>query len=553
MKRIKGFWWIILLIFLLIGGLTAYGLWRWKNHSQAGHVSWTKAVPPGAIFVLHTRRPQTLWKEVHRHPLFRSISRLPDYRFLQSVDSLLNNYVVQNDLTSDFFRRRDFALSAHIVAGNDYDFLYVLDMEKILPAKQILAMLRQWGPEAMHIKTMEINHRPLWKITGLTDDPLYLSFYRNLALMSFSYQILRQSLLDIDGKDWLQDKTFQSINDEIDGGLAHFYFDYRQLPAFLATFGMKPGAMTYGLARAFRLSGLGLERKKDLVIADGITLPDTAANLLEPFRQTRGAGTEAPDILPERTLLYTSLHTADFAAFYRSALQEQFRRHPQQEKLYRKYTGRLKQWLGFDVDKDFIAWIGDEIGLAQLPAEGGKKSVALLIRADDIDFAREKMDFLARKLRRRTPVKFRSYDYEGYRIHYLSEKSFFRMLFGKWTGGASLPYYTIARDFVIFSDNEKTLEQILNALIARRTLSHVPAFGRVEKNADDKMHLQVWVNVPGFYTEMYKSLIGARRKALSEWYAVAHALRFVSMQWTVDDDNIRTKIIFQAQEKKSIK
>ncbi len=542
------FRWVLFLILILIAGLTVIGFWHWNNHSQAGRVSWTKAIPPGAVYVLQTRHPKDLWREVHGHPLFRNLSRLPDYRFLQSVDSLLNNYVVENDLTSDFFRRRNFALSAHIVAGNDYDFLYVLDLEKIIPAKQMMGLIRQFGPESMRIKKLKINEHPVWKISGLTDDPVYIGVYRNLLLISFSYQILRQSLLDIEGKDWLQDEQMQSINEEIDSGLARFYFNYRQLPAFLSTFGMKPGAMTYGFARSFRLSGLGLERKKDLVIARGITLPDTATNLLEPFRQTRGAGTEAPDVLPGRTLLYSSLHTSDFATFYRTALEEHFRKHPGQGEIYRKYTGQLKRWLGFDVDKDFIAWIGDEIGLAQLPAQAGKQSVALLIRADDIDFAREKLDFLARKLRRRTPVKFRSYDYEGYTINYLSEKSFFRMLFGKWTDGMSLPYYTIANDFVIFSDNEKTLEQILNAVISNRTLSHVPAFRRIARKADGKMHLQILLNVPAFYTETYKSLSGAQRKAMSDWYPVAHALRFVQMQWTVRERDIKTKFVFQSSE-----
>jgi len=539
-------WKIVIVLLLLASGITGIIIWKFHHRKLSITTKWEQAIPPDAIFVIQTGHPTKLWKQVHKHPLFRHISQMPEYDFLRPLDSLLYDYLIVNKATSKFFEKRDFAMSAHLVTGNDYDFLYVLDMQALIPGNQIMGILPDIMAENIKITKITKHPNPIWKVTGLTENPVYVGFFQNLALMSFSHQIIRRSLLKLHRKTKAQTNSFQNFEISNSKGLARIYFNYRKLPEFLATFGIRSGNIAHGLSKSLQNSVLALDQSKNLLFAEGITLPDTSSLLFKPFVSTSGNSIEGPQILPEQTLLYASLHVNDFAQFYRTALQLHFKKQPQQKVIYMKYKKSLKKWIGFDWDKDFIAWIGGEIGIAQFPAENGKNQMALLVRADDIDFAKEKLELLNQKLRNRTPVKFKNYDYEGYTIHYLAEKKLFEILFGKWTNGRPLPYYTIIKNFVVFSDSEKSLERIINAIISFRTLSRTKDFRSIASKSNTKNHLQILVNIPGYYTELYKSLPPNQRKSFSEWYSAAKALHFAQAQWTAQNRQIKTKVILQS-------
>ena len=62
---------------------------------------------------------------------------------------------------------------------------------------------------------------------------------------------------------------------------------------------------------------------------------------------------------------------------------------------------------------------------------GREPELVLAIRAKSIKDARENMELIEKKVKRRTPVKIKTVNYKDFEINYVEMKGFFRLFFGK--------------------------------------------------------------------------------------------------------------------------
>lgn len=61
---------------------------------------------------------------------------------------------------------------------------------------------------------------------------------------------------------------------------------------------------------------------------------------------------------------------------------------------------------------------------------GHDPELILAIGAKSIKDARKNMEFIEKKIRRRTPLRIKTVDYKGFEINYVEMKGFFRLFFG---------------------------------------------------------------------------------------------------------------------------
>lgn len=88
---------------------------------------------------------------------------------------------------------------------------------------------------------------------------------------------------------------------------------------------------------------------------------------------------------------------------------------------------------------------------------GHDPELILAIRAKSIKDARKNMEFIEKKIKRRTPVKIKTANYKDFEINYVEMKGFFRLFFGKLFDKFEKPYYTYVDDYVVFSNKAASL------------------------------------------------------------------------------------------------
>jgi hypothetical protein len=217
---------------------------------------------------------------------------------------------------------------------------------------------------------------------------------------------------------------------------------------------------------------------------------------------------QAQTVIPQRTAFYMSLGCKEFSYFFEEF--ENTMKNNEEYEGYKKNVERAESFLGIHVKENFISWIGEEICVVQTQAKGlGKNNeLALIFKAKNIAKASENLTFIAQQIRKRTPVKFREINYNGYPINFLSVKGFFRMFMGSFFENIEKPYFTIIEDYVIFSNHPQTIKNIINDYVAGNTLAKSPDFVPFVENFRSASNIFVYAKTPILHQNL-KNVVSA--------------------------------------------
>jgi hypothetical protein len=137
----------------------------------------------------------------------------------------------------------------------------------------------------------------------------------------------------------------------------------------------------------------------------------------------------------------------------------------------------------------FLSWMTGEFAITELePGLLGRENEMLLaIRAKDIKLAKEKMTFIEKKVKKRTPLNVKTVNHKDYPIQYIELKGFFNLFFGKMFNWFEKPYYTYMEDYVVFSNKPASLLSLIEDYEQGRTLKNEAGFkqiyGQMESDA----------------------------------------------------------------------
>ena len=173
---------------------------------------------------------------------------------------------------------------------------------------------------------------------------------------------------------------------------------------------------------------------------------------------------------------------------------------------YEKNVQQMEKLLGIDVEKDFFNWIGEEIALIKLRPQGKTRveDVVVAIHANDIEDAKSGFGKITSQIKKRSPAKFKSIEYKNFEIKYLEIKGFFKLFLGKLFNKLEKPYITYIEDFMILSNSEEALKEIIDEYIKGHTLSHNEKFMEFKDNFNVKSNLSMFVQMPKMYTNLYQ-------------------------------------------------
>ena len=419
-------------------------------------------IPPNAIYILEAEDPienwksfsqSTFWTFLKKHPSLAEINEEADY-----LDTLLNN----NRHTFKLLKNRHFYMSAHMKGASDYDFLFLIDLDQASKLNLVSKTIHSLTSDEDY--TIRENDYKGYTITDLKDktdrDHFYLTQVKNYLVCSYTRKLVTTSIDQIEQEDFAMPTSYTQVADELDtDGLARIYLNYSYLDNYLKLYLTDNSSSTKALSRSFSYTGLDLILDKDHATLSGYTsLPDSVelyTKLLQKYGNTRFRFDE---VISARTAYLLALGIDDFDEFYQDIVA--LREKEESAAAYNSIKNKVEKVLGLNLEKDVLAWIGDEIILAQnRPSKlhRNEEDFIVAIKADDIDFAKEKLLLLQKKIKRRTPARFRKLQYKTYPIYYLDIKGFFHVFFGKAFGKLTKPYYTIIDDYVIFSNSPRTL------------------------------------------------------------------------------------------------
>jgi len=539
---------IISLVAILV---LASGAWYAYIQTQTGtHRTVLSIVPEDAVYILKTNELTDAWKEVSGTNIWHHFVQTKGFEYMQDIDTLLNKTLLNNQATKYIFENRPTLMSAHMTRPDDYDFLYVVDLQSTKYIKQILDYILKLD-KTHKLTKLTYNKVKVYKLTDKKqpDNTIYIATLDNLLLSSFSYKIIKKTLDEKDTEHWNNNPEFVSIDDKLQGELVQFFLNYDQLPRF-ANIYFKDNDIQ-SLSKQLTFSGFDISHEDERIMMDGYTGTDSTKSYLNALLDVKPGKIRAYNVISNQAALYTSLGFKNFNLFYQSLLDQYGSADKNKKISYRKQIKKLESFLHIDLQKDLFDWIGQEIAIVKLASENSQKTadVVLLIEAQDIDDAKDGMQHIANQIRKRSPFKFKTYTYKNFTVNYLHQKQFFKTILGDMFGKIDKPYYTFIEDYVVFSNSEKVLKHFIDDYITGKTLSHDADYMDFRDDLNSKANIQMYIQMPKMYRILQKSMTAEGRKTLEEKKDLMLSFSRIGFQLIAKDDIFKTYVLIDHDEK----
>ncbi|WP_275316106.1 DUF3352 domain-containing protein [Tenacibaculum bernardetii] len=496
--------WTLLLAFL---GFLAYQTYVFTL-AEEDNIKPIYLVPNDAVFILDTERPIDTWEEINASEILQHLKKNAYFKDISKSANTLDNIVKEQKSILNFIGERDVLISAHVYKPKNYDFLYIVDLEKLSKLDFFKSSISQLTGDGFKItKRIFQNH----EITELYDknkrETLHIAFIKNQLIASYTHILVENSINQYQKPVIGRDVNFVEITKETpEDGFFKVFFQYKYLHKYLSCFTNKANKeVVENIQNSLYYSGFDVSLIEGTIIqAEGFTnVQENSESYLTAIQRSGKGKRTIANVAPKNTALYVSFAFDSFNTFQEN-FEELKKEKPLEFETYNQQIKEIENTLDINIKENVYSWIGDEVALIHFNSSlsRNKKDVAAIFKTTDIDDASENLNFILSKIKEKTPLQFKQITYKKHTINFLDLKGFFKIVAGNMFKKMEKPYFTIINDYVVFSANPNTLKEIINNNITNYTLASSKEFKEFNYLFDDKSTIFTYINTPYIYNDL---------------------------------------------------
>ncbi len=543
---------IVFGIVLLLVGIVAYSVYQFYLVPTKNLLP-IYLIPKDAVYIVETEEPVDNWEEISASEVWHHLNNNAYFAELTSNANALDTLFKENKSLFKLIGSRSLMVSAHMYKRQEYDFLFVVDLQKVAKLTQLKNYLNTILSDGFRVSRREYHGEEIIELYDKESrETLYMSFIENLLVCSYTHTLLEASI-DQYGEPVIgRDIDYIEISKKVgQDDMFRLYLQYRYLDDYAMAYMSSPNEYLQNLSEHLLYSGFTFALKKNsMIVADGYTNVNEDSVTYLSVLQSSGKGSRSiSGVAPQRTAFYMSLGFDSFSEFYENFVQlkeeegGEFTEH-------RKSLAKMEKFLKIRIKENFIDWIDDEIAFLQMQASGlGKKNeFAIVLKAKNGDEAKENLDYIIKQIKRKTPVKFKQVTYKGYPINFMSIKGFFKLLLGKFFADLEKPYFTVIDDYVVFSNHPQTLKNVINDFNAENTLSSSPDYNAFNNYFDKKSNLFAYINTPLLHKNLKMLADKETRSNLEKNKEYITCFSQIGFQLTPSGSVFESKLVLQYQD-----
>lgn len=502
-------------------------------------------VPDDAIFIIETKNLNDGWNAISTSKIWNHLKQNQYFADINesaaSLDSLMKYNKTMDMLLSD----RQMVVSAHMISPTDYNFLFVVDVQKAGQATFLMEAMNLFSDYSV-TKRDYMGIEIIDMLDVKTKETLSFSFIDNLMVGSYTSSLLEKAIDQRDSEYWIKNKRFQLAKDETESSLFNFYINYNIIPEYLRCYMSESSELVDALSETMAYTTLKCNLENERLSMVGYSnLYDSVPSYLNALLQVKPGKMTAFEIIPDNAALYMPMCFNDFNDFFEK-LKEYYKSSDTTG--YEDYNSnilKVEKFLKVNLNEDFFSWIGSEISFVKLQPESNarEEDVVVVIKAKNIDDAHAGLDHLLRQIKRRTPVKFEETEYKGYPINYLSVKGFFKMFLGKMFGKLEKPFFTYIGDYVVFSNSDSQLMDFIDSFSTGKTLEKNEAFMNFKNDFEEEANVTAFIQMPKIYQYLYFYGKESTRDSIKQNKDLLLSFVRIGFQLVSDGDMFKTSLI----------
>lgn len=536
----------LLLVILILLAVTG-GYLLWLKWSPDKFVDGYYLVPDDAVMLVETEDPVGEWQNFSASTMWQGLRTFPAFEKITGKADMLDEVIKSNQQVFAMLGQKHLLISIHMTKAKDYDFVYYADMKAAsksgLVKASLTSLIRQFDytHTVRKYNGIEINEY----FDAKTRDVLSVAFVNNYLVCSYNKILIDNVInasLDPNSQTGLN-PHFTEVNRLTSAeGMCRVFVNCNTFHKYLGVY-MDDVTDVKNLFSGLYYSGFDCSIKDDLFMADGYSMVnDSLSTYLKALSVSGKSTSDAEKIFSERASFFLSLGFTDFNTFYtnlESSLAAGSTAYKEQQTTLRKF----ERLLNISVQKNLFDWIGSEIALAQYETDvliGNKVKNIMAIKARDIASAKENLGLIERQIRKRSPLRFTDVVYKGYDIKYLEVKGLFKAMLGKLFSKIEKPYYTILGDYVVLSDDPKTILLTIDDYTTQKTLANRPDYRDFRSGFAEKTSVMAYMS-PNHHFANFKGLLNPESwKSSQANQAYIRCFEHLGLSLSGDGDRMRS-------------
>lgn len=479
-------------------------------------------VPHDFVYAIESDRPIGDWQDLSKTEVWQYLKGIDYFADITESADYLDSLLKANQTLVDFIQLGDLVISAHMISKQEYEFLILVDLKgkgRKLPKLRPLTvpLFESLGYEVTTDKYFNI------EIYNLHDkvynETLSLAVVDNVLITSYRTDLIKKAIDQSEKESITEVSDFTQVREKTDRGeLYSVYMNFSVIDKFILAYTSEMPEMLDGLNEILSFGAFDLSIEDDKVEMEGfIKQMDSVGSFLQVFKEVGKGAVHAQDVLPSNTAMFTSLGFADFADFYRRFDSYYAQSDPEGYKGMDKNKDRIEKLLKIEFERDFFAWMTDEIVTAVVPVSSDTAQYAYyaMLHFDDYDMVKERLDYVTKRIGK-TPVKFEELDYQGYPIKYLELRGFFKIFFKKLFSRIEKPHFTYIDDYVVFSNDTTALQYVIDQYLAENVLGRNDRYKNFSDHFSSSSSIFTYINNERFLNYYMTTLDATARKDMQK-------------------------------------
>jgi hypothetical protein len=539
---------ILIVLLILLIGLGSYFAWIKFSPNKFTDVYYL--VPDDAVMVMETDKPIENWQIFSTSNMWLGLKKFPPFAEITKNADLLDDVIKSNQQVFSLLGQRHLVISVHMTKTKDYDFVYYTDMQEASKSSMIktslISVIKQFEYKYTYREFNEVEIHEF--LDPQSRDVLSICFVNNYLICSYNKSLIEKVILTskLPEKQIGVKPQFTEVN-RLTGasGICRLMINYNTFHQYLGVYmddvsGLKSmfGSMFY--------TGLEFGLTDDVIQADGYTIiNDSLSSMVQALALSGKSNTGIEGIFSEKTSFLLGLGFADFNSFYENldkVLQKDEKAYNEQQAAIKK----VEKLLNINLKNDLFDWMGSEIGIAQYETDvliGNKVKNVLAIKVNNKDQALAGLERIEKQVRKRTPIKFKEVTYRNYPIKYLEIKGLFKAVLGKMFSKIEKPYYALVGDYVVMSDDPKTLLMTIDDFIEQKTLKNNVIYRDFRLKLPEQISVLAYVS-PNRHFANFKGVLSPESWTSSKKnQQYIRSFNQVSFSLSGDADRMRTVLV----------
>ncbi len=495
--------------FLLIILILAIGFVAYIKLKPAPERELFSYVPEDAALMIYTThgtknwqkiRASEAWKILENNEIFAQVKKS-----MYKADTVMN----KNKMAGKLLKDRAVLVSLHPDKKRELQPLVFVDLKDFSNLSFSMDLLQSRLLERVDYKGKRIDYhdKKIFRIRDLKKDKkFYLTLTGNALVISPELSMVKHCL-DESENYWMNQTDFKKlITGFKDQGYLQLYLNFEQLTPYVEEYTSENKDLS-GWINSLQYAGFELDiDDNNLVFNGSVSNADSVAGYLNAFKDISPGKSAVHKWLTKNTASYVSMRFDQFNELNQNFLEQLAALDSKSYRQYINQTQMIEDKFDIDISNHIFNWINNEVVVGKIRPEigvGRAEDVFIAFRTSNIQTAKEMLGEITGNISHKTPLKFRTRNYEEHEIQYLDLNGFFKIFAGNIFQKIERPYFTFIDDFVVFSNSASNLKTLIEDFYENRVLDEVDSFQYIRKKLNSKSNIDIYLQTRQMYSTLY--------------------------------------------------